>query len=120
MWCERTNTIFAGNEEGYFHFAARNDDVIVSSGYNIAGPEVEAALFAAQAIAVCRALELDPFADHINPNGGAVALRHPLGMTGARLVGTASLELSVSGKSSALCSLCVVFEQGVSLALGRP
>ncbi|SLN24326.1 3-oxoadipyl-CoA thiolase [Ruegeria meonggei] len=73
--------------------------------------------FAAQAIAVARGLGLDPMADHLNPNGGAIALGHPLGMTGARLVGTAALELSLSGQTRALCSMCVGIGQGVSLAL---
>lgn len=73
--------------------------------------------FAAQAIAVCRGLELDPFAQHINPNGGAIALGHPLGMSGARLIGTAALELALSGKGMALCSLCVGVGQGVSVIL---
>lgn len=73
--------------------------------------------FAAQAIAVCQDLNLDPFAPHINPNGGAIALGHPLGMTGARLVGTAALELSTSSKTRALCTMCVGVGQGVSLAL---
>jgi acetyl-CoA acyltransferase len=78
--------------------------------------------FAAQAIAVCRALGLDPLADHVNPNGGAIALGHPLGMTGARLVGTAAVELSerqpgLAGSGLALCTLCVGVGQGVSVAL---
>ncbi len=73
--------------------------------------------FAAQAIAVCRELGLDPYADHINPNGGAIALGHPLGMTGARLVGTAATELFATSKRQALCSLCVGVGQGVSLSL---
>ncbi len=75
--------------------------------------------FAAQAIAVCRELELDPFAEHINPHGGAIALGHPLGMTGARLIGTAALELSVTERSTALCSLCVGVGQGVAVALKK-
>ena len=75
--------------------------------------------FAAQAIAVCRDLNLDPMAKHINPNGGAIALGHPLGMTGARLVGTAALDLANSGVSRALCSMCVGVGQGVSVALSR-
>ncbi len=73
--------------------------------------------FAAQAIAVCRELSLDPYAEHVNPNGGAIALGHPLGMTGARLVGTAAIELSTTSKTQALCSLCVGVGQGVSLSL---
>ncbi|MDB9804440.1 3-oxoadipyl-CoA thiolase [bacterium] len=75
--------------------------------------------FAAQAIAVCRALEVDPFSDFVNPNGGAIALGHPLGMTGARMVGTAALELQQEGKELALCSLCVGVGQGVSIALRK-
>lgn len=76
--------------------------------------------FAAQAIAVCRELKIDPFAEHVNSNGGAIALGHPLGMTGARLVGTAALEMASGNKSFALCSLCVGVGQGISLALGAP
>ena len=76
--------------------------------------------FAAQAIAVCRELGLDPMANHINPNGGAIALGHPLGMTGARLVGTAAMELALTGKELALCTLCVGVGQGVALALSKP
>jgi 3-oxoadipyl-CoA thiolase len=76
--------------------------------------------FAAQAIAVCRALDLDPMADDINPNGGAIALGHPLGMTGARLVGTAAQEMQLTSKSRALCSLCVGVGQGVAIALETP
>ena len=73
--------------------------------------------FAAQAIAVCRELGLDPMSDHINPNGGAIALGHPLGMTGARLVGTIASSLAIGQGSLGLCSLCVGVGQGVSLAL---
>jgi acetyl-CoA acetyltransferase family protein len=73
--------------------------------------------FAAQAIAVCRELGLDPMSDHINPNGGAIALGHPLGMTGARLVGTMASSLAIGQGSLGLCSLCVGVGQGVSLAL---
>jgi acetyl-CoA acyltransferase len=75
--------------------------------------------FAAQAIAVCRALSLDPFADHINPHGGAISLGHPLGMTGARLAGTAALTMSQGNAKRALVSLCVGVGQGVSVALSR-
>jgi acetyl-CoA acyltransferase len=73
--------------------------------------------FAAQAIAVCRALDLDPLADHINPNGGAIALGHPLGMSGARIVGTAALSLAEGQGRHALATLCVGVGQGVSIAL---
>jgi len=73
--------------------------------------------FASQAIAVLRELRLDPAAPHITPNGGAIALGHPLGMTGARLIGTAALEMQITGATTALCSLCVGVGQGVSVAL---
>jgi acetyl-CoA acyltransferase len=73
--------------------------------------------FASQAVAVCRALGLDALADHVNPNGGAIALGHPLGMTGARLVGTAAVEMSDRKSGLALCTLCVGVGQGVSVAL---
>lgn len=73
--------------------------------------------FAAQAIAVCRELGLDPFAPHVNPNGGAIALGHPLGMTGARLVGTAARHLARQSGSLALCTLCVGVGQGVAIAI---
>jgi len=76
--------------------------------------------FAAQAIAVCRDLGLDPFAPHINPNGGAIALGHPLGMTGARLAGTAVLEIARGRAANALCALCVGVGQGVAVALAAP
>jgi acetyl-CoA acetyltransferase len=75
--------------------------------------------FAAQAIAVCRELGLDPFAPAVNANGGAIALGHPLGMTGTRIAGTAALSLSQSKAKRALVSLCVGVGQGVSLALSR-
>jgi 3-oxoadipyl-CoA thiolase len=75
--------------------------------------------FAAQAIAVCRELGLDPFSDHINPRGGAIALGHPLGMSGARLVGTSALSLSKGEATQALATLCVGVGQGVAVALRR-
>ena len=75
--------------------------------------------FASQAIAVCRKLEVDPFAAHVNPRGGAIALGHPLGMTCARLAGTATLALSRGEAERALVSLCVGVGQGVSMALIR-
>lgn len=73
--------------------------------------------FAAQAIAVCRDLSLDPFSEHINPNGGAIALGHPLGMSGARLAGTAALSIARGNAKRALVTLCVGVGQGVSMAL---
>jgi len=73
--------------------------------------------FAAQGIAVCRELGLDPFAEHINPRGGAIALGHPLGMTGARIAGTAALAISRGEAKQALITLCVGVGQGVSVSL---
>ena len=76
--------------------------------------------FASQAIACCRELGLDPFSEHINPNGGAIALGHPLGMTGARIVGTTCLELNIRKAQSGLVSMCVGVGQGVALSLALP
>ena len=73
--------------------------------------------FACQAIACMRALDIDPFASHVNPNGGAIALGHPLGASGARIAGSASLELSMTGKTRALVTMCIGVGQGISLAL---
>jgi acetyl-CoA acyltransferase len=75
--------------------------------------------FASQAIAVLRELGLPIDAPHINPNGGAIALGHPLGMSGARIAGTAALELSLTGKRLALATMCIGVGQGISLALER-
>jgi acetyl-CoA acyltransferase len=75
--------------------------------------------FASQSIAVLRELGLPEDADHINPNGGAIALGHPLGMSGARVAGTASLELSLSSKRRALGTMCIGVGQGIAIALER-
>ena len=75
--------------------------------------------FAAQALAVTRGLGIHDFAEHVNPNGGAIALGHPLGMSGARLVLTALHQLEKTGGKRALCTLCVGVGQGVSLAIER-
>ncbi len=75
--------------------------------------------FAAQGIAVLRELGIPEESGHVNPNGGAIALGHPLGASGARLAGTAALELSLSGKRRALATMCVGVGQGISLALER-
>ena len=53
----------------------------------------------------------------MNPNGGAIALGHPLGMSGARITGTAALELQVSGGQYALCTMCIGVGQGIAIAL---
>ena len=73
--------------------------------------------FAAQVLAVTRALGLADDAGHVNPNGGAIALGHPLGASGARLVLTALRQLRRTGGRRALVSLCVGAGQGVALAL---
>jgi 3-oxoadipyl-CoA thiolase len=75
--------------------------------------------FAAQSLAVLRGLGLSDDAEHVNPNGGAIALGHPLGMSGARLVLTALHQLEKTGGKRALATLCVGVGQGVSLALER-
>jgi len=75
--------------------------------------------FAAQALACLRQLGLPDDAAHVNPNGGAIALGHPLGMSGARLALTATHQLLASGGKRALATMCVGVGQGVSLALER-
>ncbi|MBD9375400.1 3-oxoadipyl-CoA thiolase [Rhizobium sp. ARZ01] len=76
--------------------------------------------FAAQALACLRQLGLADDAAHVNPNGGAIALGHPLGMSGARLALTAALELDVTGARRALATMCIGVGQGISLLLTRP
>jgi acetyl-CoA acyltransferase len=73
--------------------------------------------FASQALAVLRELGLPDDAAHVNPNGGAIALGHPLGMSGARISGTAALELKERGVRRALATMCVGVGQGIALAL---
>ena len=73
--------------------------------------------FAAQALAVLRDLGLADDAPHVNPNGGAIALGHPLGASGARLAGTAALELSITKAKRALAAMCIGVGQGIALAL---
>jgi 3-oxoadipyl-CoA thiolase len=75
--------------------------------------------FAAQAIPVLKRLGLRADAEHVNPNGGAIALGHPLGMSGARLVLTATEELQRRGARRALCTMCIGVGQGIALALER-
>ncbi len=75
--------------------------------------------FASQAIAVLRELGLPEDAAHVNPNGGAIALGHPLGMSGARITGTAALELSLTGGGRALAAMCIGVGQGIALAMER-
>jgi 3-oxoadipyl-CoA thiolase len=73
--------------------------------------------FASQSLACLRQLRLPDDASHVNPNGGAIALGHPLGMSGARLVLTAVHQLQKTGLRRALATMCVGVGQGVSLAL---
>lgn len=73
--------------------------------------------FAAQALAVLRQLGISETAAHVNSHGGAIALGHPLGMSGARIVGTAAIDIACTDASTALCTLCVGVGQGVALAL---
>lgn len=75
--------------------------------------------FASQALATLRELGLDDDAGHVNPNGGAIALGHPLGMSGARIVGTAMTELVLQNMDKALATMCVGVGQGVALAMQR-
>jgi len=75
--------------------------------------------FASQALACLRQLGLSDEAEHVNPNGGAIALGHPLGMSGTRLVITAAHQMIKQGGKRALASMCVGVGQGVSLAIER-
>jgi 3-oxoadipyl-CoA thiolase len=75
--------------------------------------------FAAQALAVLRTLGLPDDAAHVNPNGGAIAIGHPLGASGARLVTTALNHLEASGERRALCTMCIGVGQGIALLLER-
>ncbi len=73
--------------------------------------------FAAQGLAVLRDLGLPDDAEHINPNGGAIALGHPLGMSGARLVTTALYQLHRTGGRYALCTMCIGVGQGIAIII---
>ncbi|EKF42488.1 beta-ketoadipyl CoA thiolase [Nitratireductor indicus C115] len=75
--------------------------------------------FASQGIAVLRELGIAEDAAHVNPNGGAIALGHPLGMSGARISGTAALELHERGGRLALATMCIGVGQGIALAMER-
>ncbi|KAB7739194.1 3-oxoadipyl-CoA thiolase [Parvibaculum sedimenti] len=95
--------------------------VLEKTGLNIGDIEVielkEA--FAAQGLAVMRDLGLPDDAEHVNPNGGAIALGHPLGMSGARLVTTAVQELHERGARYALCTMCIGVGQGIAMVIER-
>ncbi len=75
--------------------------------------------FAAQALAVLRRLGLPDDAEHVNPNGGAIALGHPLGMSGARLILTAAIELHKRDARRALCTMCIGVGQGIAMVIER-
>jgi acetyl-CoA acetyltransferase len=73
--------------------------------------------FACQALACMRGLGLPDDAEHVNPNGGAIAIGHPLGMSGARLALTAALEMNDRKAKRALATMCIGVGQGIALAL---
>ena len=75
--------------------------------------------FAAQVLACTRALGLSDDAPHVNPNGGAIALGHPLGMSGARLVTAATYQLRRTGGHYALCAMCIGVGQGIAIIIER-
>jgi 3-oxoadipyl-CoA thiolase len=75
--------------------------------------------FAAQGLAVLRQLGVADHAPHVNPNGGAIALGHPLGMSGARLALTATEELHRGGGRYALCTMCIGVGQGIAMVIER-
>jgi acetyl-CoA C-acetyltransferase len=75
--------------------------------------------FASQAVAVLRELSVPEDAPHVNPNGGAIALGHPLGASGARLITTAMYQLLRTNGKYALCTMCIGVGQGIALILER-
>src|SRR6202008_2742634 len=75
--------------------------------------------FAAQALAVTRQLGLPDDAPQVNPNGGAIAIGHPLGASGARLATTALYQLRRTGGRYALCTMCIGVGQGIGLIIER-
>ena len=75
--------------------------------------------FAAQGLAVLRRLGLPDDAEHVNPNGGAIAIGHPLGASGARLALTALRQLERTGGRRALATMCIGVGQGIALAIER-
>ncbi len=101
--------------------APASQKALAKAGLKISGMDVvelnEA--FASQALASLRELGLPDNADFVNPNGGAIALGHPLGMSGARLVLTATEELGRRGAGHALCAMCIGVGQGIAVVLER-
>jgi acetyl-CoA C-acetyltransferase len=75
--------------------------------------------FAAQVLPVCRELGIDPFSDKLNPHGGAIALGHPYGMTGARIMSTLLNDLETDDKTMGLETMCVGGGQGMAMIVER-
>ena len=75
--------------------------------------------FAAQGLATLRRLGVDDDAEHVNPNGGAIALGHPLGMSGARIVATAAYQLRRTNGKFALCTMCIGVGQGIAMIIEK-
>ena len=75
--------------------------------------------FASQGLATLRALGIADGDARVNPNGGAIALGHPLGMSGARITGTAALQLAMTGGQRSLSAMCIGVGQGIAIALER-
>ncbi len=102
--------------------APASEKVLALAGLDIADMDVielnEA--FAAQGLASLRRLGVDDDAEHVNPNGGAIALGHPLGMSGARLVTTAAYELRRRNGRYALCAMCIGVGQGIAMVIEKP
>ena len=101
--------------------APASQRVLARSGLSLADMDIvelnEA--FAAQALAVLRELGIDDDAAHVNPQGGAIAMGHPLGMSGARLVTTATAQLVRRQSRYALCTMCVGVGQGIAMIIER-
>jgi acetyl-CoA acetyltransferase len=104
-----------------FATAPASRKVLAKTGLSLAQMEVielnEA--FASQALAVMRDLGLPDDAAHVNPNGGAIAIGHPLGASGARLITTAVYQLEKTGGRYALCTMCIGVGQGIATILER-
>jgi acetyl-CoA acetyltransferase family protein len=102
--------------------APASEKVLALAGLDIGDMDVielnEA--FAAQGLASLRRLGVDDDAEHVNPNGGAIALGHPLGMSGARLVTTAAYELRRRNGRYALCTMCIGVGQGIAMIIEKP
>jgi acetyl-CoA acetyltransferase family protein len=101
--------------------APASKKVLAKTGLTIAQMDVielnEA--FASQALAVLRELKVPDDAPHVNPNGGAIAIGHPLGASGARLVTTALYQLQRTKGRYALCTMCIGVGQGISIIIER-